>query len=483
MSSEILRALDEDSTAATAVRLLEVALQYVADASAGEGPVSSGRPAAAVYARFDEPLPMGLRSIDEVAARLTRDVVADANRLMHPMYVGHQVSPPLPAAIWVEPLVAALNQSLAVREMSPTVTPLETRLVRWMCALMGWDERAGGTVTSGGTEATLTALMAARAAAMPDAWRTGVGANPPVVLCGEHAHYAVTRAVAQLGLGLEQAIVVPSRDWRMDPAALGAALDVVAREERRVMAVVATAGSTATGSFDDLDAIGALCESRGLWLHVDGAHGASALLSAVHRGRLRGAARASSIAWDPHKMMLLPLAAGMLLVRDERALERAFAQQAPYLFHAADAERGWDQGVRSLQCSRRADAIKIWVALQRYGADGIGALYDLLCETTMALHQMIAERDDFEAVHAPESNILCFRYVGEHAPAAEARRDEFNRLLRERYNRSGRGWITTTVLGGRRVLRVTIMNPRTTPAHAGALLEGLAEAAREEAEA
>lgn len=480
MSSEILRALDEDSTTDVAVRLLEVALRYVADASAGEGPVSSARTAAELYARFDEPLPRGMRSIDELAGRLARDVVAEANRLMHPMYVGHQVSPPLPAAIWVEPLIAALNQSLAVREMSPTVTPLETRLVRWLCTLIGWDERAGGTVTSGGTEATLTALMAARAAAMPEAWRSGVGANPPVVLCGEHAHYAVTRAVAQLGLGLERAIVVPSRDWRMDPAAVATTLERMEREGSRVMAVVATAGSTATGSFDDLNAIGELCEAHGVWLHVDGAHGASALLSDAHRQRLHGIARADSIAWDPHKMMLLPLSAGMLLVRDERALERAFAQQAPYLFHDGGTERGWDQGVRSLQCSRRADAIKIWVALQRYGADGIGELYDLLCATTGALHTMIEARADFEAVHTPESNILCFRYVGAHAPVAEGERDEFNRRLRERYNQSGRGWITTTVLARRRVLRVTIMNPRTTAAHLAALLDGLADTAREE---
>ncbi len=152
------------------------------------------------------------------------------------------------------------------------------------------------------------------------------------------------------------------------------------------MAVVATAGSTATGSFDDLESIGKLCEERGLWLHVDGAHGASALFSATHRGRLRGLERARSIAWDPHKMMLMPLSAGMVLVRDERDLDAAFAQRAPYLFHAREASRAWDQGPRSFQCSRRMDVLKVWVALQRYGAEGLGAIYDHLCATARALH-------------------------------------------------------------------------------------------------
>ncbi|MBX6332610.1 MAG: aminotransferase class V-fold PLP-dependent enzyme, partial [Gemmatimonadaceae bacterium] len=339
-----------------------------------------------------------------------------------------------------------------------------------------WDTGAGGTFTSGGTEACFTALLAARAAIAPDAWERGVGDDPPVVVCGEHAHYSVTRAIAQLGLGTARAIVVPSRDWRMDPLALGETLDRLALAERRVMAVVATAGSTATGSFDDLETIGALCEARGLWLHVDGAHGASALLSDTHRHRVRGIAHARSVAWDAHKMMLMPLACGMLLVRDEGDLERAFRQHAPYIFHESDDHRSWDQGPRSFLCSRRADALKLWVALQRYGSSGFAALYDHLCATAYALYEALEARSDFETVHAPEANILCFRWVGD-LPRDAAALDEINRELRERYNRSGKGWITTTVLGGRRMLRVTIMNPRTTPSHVLRLVDELAEEA------
>ena len=191
-------------------------------------------------------------------------------------------------------------------------------------------------------------------------------------------------------------------------------------------------------------------------------------------------------------MMLLPLGAGVVLVREERWLEAAFAQAAPYLFHAppaaphapalAHAEeydaapRVWDQGVRSFQCSRRADALKAWVALQRYGADGLGALYDRLCDTAAALHARLAQHPAFEALHAPSCNILCFRFVGDAgAGAAPATLDRLNAALRADYNRSGDGWITTTVLGGRRVLRVTVMNPRTTEAHLDALVRGLAE--------
>jgi len=464
--------LETDAGADVAEAFLRLAVEHYAKTWSDDARVSTALGPDEIASRFDEPLPATGRSIDRVLERLRRDVLPESNHLTNPRAMGHQVSAPLPAAVWTEPVVAALNQSVAVWEMSPVGTILEARVLRWMCDLAGLGPEAGGTFTSGGTEATFTALLAARAAALPEAWTKGFGAAPPVVVHGEHAHYAVARAVGAMGLGTDNAVSVPSREWKMDVAALEALLDRLAAEDRAVMAVVATAGSTATGSFDDLESIGKLCEERGLWLHVDGAHGASALFSATHRGRLRGLERARSIAWDPHKMMLMPLSAGMVLVRDERDLDAAFAQRAPYLFHARDGSRAWDQGKRSFQCSRRMDVLKVWVALQRYGAEGLGAIYDHLCATARALHAAVVARPDFEALNEPESNILCFRWVGDRSLDAD-RLDALNLSLREAFNRSGEGWITTTVLGGKRVLRVTVMNPRTSARHVESVLDGL----------
>jgi len=451
---------------------VDLVVRYLADTAAGKGPVSTSHTAEELALRFDEPLPIEGMSLEALVARLKRDVLPEVTRLTHPMYMGHQVSAPLPAAIWIEALISACNNSTAVREMAPPANAIEHQLVRWLSGLVGWERGSGGTLTSGGTEATFTSLLAARAHALPEAWEAGVGADPPVVVYGEHAHYAVTRAVGELGIGLRNAIAVPSAGFRMDPQALEARLDRLAQDGRRVMAVVATAGSTPTGSFDDLEVIGALCEARGLWLHVDGAHGATALFSDRHRHRTAGIHRADSLTWDPHKTMLLPLSAGMVLVRDERYLDLAFSQGAPYLFHREAQDRTWDLGPRSFQCSRRADALKVWAVLLRYGAETIGALYDRLCDTARTLYYAVEAHPDFEAIHEPESNILCFRYVGDGA-ADEATLDRLNYELRQRYNRSGRGWITMTVLGGRRVLRTTIMNPRTGPEHLAELLDGL----------
>jgi L-2,4-diaminobutyrate decarboxylase len=474
LPDDLRQSVDADRTHEAGALFVDAVARYFAETDYGECAVSptAGHPER--RPAFDDSLPRQGQPLARVVARLEHEFLASANRLSHPMYMGHQVAAPLPAAVWTETVIAALNNSLAVEEMSPTATTVEDRVVRWMCDLVGYGAGSGGTLTSGGLEATHTALLAARAALDPDAWRHGITGAAPVIVCGEHAHYAIARAGGELGIGAENVRTVPSRDLKMDPAALPGVLDAVHGEGRRVMAVVATAGHTATGSFDDLQAIGDICEARGLWLHLDGAQGASALLSPLHAARLRGITKARTIAWDPHKLMLVPLAAGALLARDERDLSAAFSQQAPYLFHGDDGARSPDQGTRSFMCSRRADALKVWVALQRYGTGGLGAIYDHLCALATALHKMIAAHPEFVALHAPESNILCFRWLPPGVDD-EPTIDWLNLRLRERYNASGRGWITSTVLDGRRVLRVTLMNVRTEELHLVALLDGLSE--------
>jgi L-2,4-diaminobutyrate decarboxylase len=307
-----------------------------------------------------------------------------------------------------------------------------------------------------------------------------------VLVCGEHAHYAVRRAAGAMGLGVAHVVSVPSRaahDTRMDvrrspharrPGGVGARVLAVVRHRpaRRRRARSTTSRRSPTR---------APRTTRGCTWTARTAR--PALLADAHRHRVRGIGRAHSVAWDPHKMLLLPLACGAVLVREERWLEAAFAQAAPYLFHAPDdgEARVVDQGIRSFQCSRRADALKLWVAFQRYGADGLGALYAHLCDAAARLHARLAAHPRFAPLHAPASNILCFRWTGDDAVGlADDALDALQPRVRARYNASGAGWITVTTLGGRRVLRVTLMNPRTADAHLDALVAGLDAVALDE---
>lgn len=401
--------------------------------------------------------------------------------LAHPMYMGHQVAPPLPHAVLADAMASLLNNSVAVWEMSPTGTFVEGQVIRWMVELLGFPASADGTIVSGGSAANLTGLLAAREAAFPGLWRRGVAGVPEaaraVVLVSGHSHYSVERAVGLMGLGTDAVVPVAERDGAMDVAALERALREARAGGRVPLAVVATAGSTATGRFDDLEAVADVAARERVWLHVDGAHGASFLCSEALRPLLRGIERADSVAWDPHKMMFLPISTGAVFVRDRRHLDAAFQQSAPYLFHPRPGEdRSRDIGQRTLQCSKRLDALKLWVCLRHYGVRHFARLQEATVETTRLLHEKLVAADDFEPAHRPDSNILCFRWLPARArglpPEAQ---DALQAELRERWNASGRGWITATLLEGRRVLRVTLINPLTREAHLDALLDGLRE--------
>lgn len=177
MPPDIFTDLDLDATPESGSLFVDLVARHLEETRAGRGPVSTALSAKEIAQRFDEPLPHTGKPLREVVERVERDALRDANHLTHPMYMGHQVSAPLAAALWTEPVISVLNNSLAVREMAPTLTAIETRIVRWMTELAGFGSRAGGTLTTGGTEATFTALLAARARAIPDAWERGIGAD------------------------------------------------------------------------------------------------------------------------------------------------------------------------------------------------------------------------------------------------------------------------------------------------------------------
>jgi len=391
-----------------------------------------------------------------------RLVARYANQLHHPSYMGHQVCPPFLDSASADLLISFLNQSTAVWEMSPIATPIEKEIVRWIANLAGYPATSEGTAVSGGSAANLTGLMAARARWNADATNA---ARRPIVIASADAHYSIARAAAIMGIPAIDVLKVPTDDeLRMDVGGLEETLAAIeARDDAGTLAIVATSGTTATGAFDKLDEIALLRDRYRTWLHVDAAHGASVLLSPALSPLMLALERADSFSCDPHKMMWMPLSLGTILVRDGVWLRRAFEADAPYLFNAGSD----NLGEMTIQCSKRADAIKLWLLLRAYGTAPIAEAMERVTALTRYLYERLRASEDFEPVHEPELNILCFRRVGLS--------DEETADLRERLVRSGRAWITTTILRGERVLRVTMMNPRTTEAHVDAMLDALRE--------
>ena len=171
MIDDVMRELERDAAPDAAAQVIGLATEYFDATRRGDGPVSRGVAPNDVTARFDEPMPEHGRPLADVVARVRSEIIADANRLAHPMYMGHQVSFPLSTAAWTDAVISSLNQSLAVEEMSPTLTSVEHRVIRWMCDAAGFPEGSGGTFTSGGTEATFAALSMAPTETMPSSGR------------------------------------------------------------------------------------------------------------------------------------------------------------------------------------------------------------------------------------------------------------------------------------------------------------------------
>lgn len=382
---------------------------------------------------------------------LVRLVLVKSNQLHHPRYIGHQVCPPFAPAVVADFLISATNNSAAVWEMSPIGTVIEREMMRWLADLAGYPAECEATAVSGGSAANLTALLAARAR-----WNANGGGDRPVILASGDAHYSVARAASIMGI--DDVVKIDTDDaHRIDLAALE---DAVRSHGSSILAIVATAGSTATGAFDDLVAIRRIAGDR--WMHVDAAHGASVLLSDNLKHLVSGLESADSFAWDPHKMLWMPLSLGAVLVRDGIWLRRAFEADAPYLFHAEREQQ--NIGAMTIQCSKRVDAIKLWLTLKMCGAEAFAAALDKVAAVTRYAHERVRATPELEAMHEPQFNIFCFRLRGA---------DELNQRAREELMRSGEAWITSTMLKGRRVLRITVINPATEERHIDAMLEAV----------
>lgn len=400
---------------------------------------------------------------------LLGDVLARANHLHHPGYMGHQVAAPLPLAALCDFVMALLNNSSAVYEMGPVAMPVERVVVDWMARKLGMPAGAGGVFTSGGSLGNLTALLAAR-----HAKADSNDPRPPAFLVSEQAHYSVGRALRTMGLGAASCVPVPvDGGYHLRLDALPAALAEAQERGVRPVAVVASACTTATGSYDPLAGIADFCAEHGLWMHVDAAHGGAACLSETHRHRLAGIERADSVVWDAHKMLMMPSLSTAVLFRTDDDAYLAFEEEASYLFSGQRREEWYNLGHRTLECTKHSGALKLFVALQVYGESLFAEYVDYAYGLATQFHAMLQAAPDFEAAVVPESNIVCFRYRPAHVDDL----DGLQAALRRRVIATGHFYLVQTRLHDGLYLRTALMNPHTGVEQLESLLGAIREAA------
>lgn len=395
--------------------------------------------------------------------------------LHSPAYMGHQVNPPAPLTALSDLLNGIINGSTAIYEMGSTGAVMERLVIEAFTKLLDLSPTTGGFMTNGGTLANLTALLAARAAKWPegDAWQGGNGQLRPCVLVNEQAHYCIDRAVRIMGWGEEGIINVPSDEaYKMKTDQLGDIISDARNRGLTPLAIIGSAGTTSTGSFDDLAAIADIAERHGIWFHVDGAHGGALHLDPERQHLVRGMKRADSVIVDFHKTMMTPgLTTGVFFKNGSDAF-RTFHQKADYLLSFDSGEEDWaNMGRRTFECTKNMMSLRVFSLLSVYGPEVFRDYLSSVNNITARCAKAVRQFPELELAVLPETNIVCFRYHPKTKGLSLEEVNGLNQMIRAQIIQETDFYVVQTKLRGLVWLRCTFTNPMTSDEHVGKMLQ------------
>jgi L-2,4-diaminobutyrate decarboxylase len=396
-------------------------------------------------------------------AQFLAKYLESTTRLLHPAYLAHQVGTPHYSGALASLIDGFTNNPMAIYEMGPGAASIEWYLINWLLEKVGWQPQplkmpdspdqvfGGGVLTHGGSLANLTVLLAARSKMAPQAFQEG-NARDLVLLAPAESHYSIARAAGIMGLG-RNAVYPMAVDAKgvVIPEKLPEVYARLKNEGNSVFAVVANGCSTAAGLFDPIREMGEFCNAHDLWFHIDGAQGAGALLSQKHKKRLDGVELADSLIWDAHKLMRTPSLCTAILVKDFRTIDRAFQQEASYLFHEKE-QPGFDFIHRTVECTKAGLGLKLFFVLAALGEQGLEKHVDDQFELARQACDYIESQPEFECAAAPQSNILCFRLEGS---------DQLQLEVRDKLIAQGEFYLSTAAFSGQRYLRLVFNHPHT----------------------
>jgi glutamate/tyrosine decarboxylase-like PLP-dependent enzyme len=408
----------------------------------------------------------------ELQAELTH-IMDNSVRTAHPLFLNNLLAGFDPVSWIGEVASSLLNPTMATFEVAPLLTVIEKRMATELLRLFGID-RGEGIMTTGGSNANLLAVLCARSDSDPGLRRTGLPHNRFRIYVSEEAHYSFDKAANITGIGTENVVQVPCNGWgEMISEELERLIIADVQNGYAPVMVGATAGTTVFGAFDPIEEIAAICEAHEIWFHIDAAWGGGAVFSETGRALLKGAHRADSITIDAHKTLGTPLIASYFLTRHPAILKSATrGGGSDYLFHEDDPQ--WDSGTHSLQCGRRADALKLWLMWRYYGTDGLGAHMDKLLE--------LARFSQSEVERQPKLKLLSSQYLNVCFQVRPADPDEdidtFTLSVRQQIVSEGKALVNyASRKDGAIFFRLVLPNHQTKPEHITELIDHIVDTA------
>jgi aromatic-L-amino-acid decarboxylase len=404
------------------------------------------------------------------------DILRDFDRIVmpgilhwgHPAFLGYFGSTSNGPALLGEIAAAALNVSAMTWKTSPAATEMETTTLDWIRELIAIPDSFFGVVYDTASIAILHALAAARERAGPDIRKRGLAGRKEVpiyrIYASDQAHSSVEKAAIVLGIGEENVVRVRSdEDYRLDVTSLREAIESDTRAGLQPLAVVATVGTTSTGSVDPVPEIRDLCAAQSIWLHVDAAYGGA--FGALEEGRwaIAGMEEADSIVVNPHKWLFVPLDFSALYTRHPEILRGVFSLVPEYLRGDATNAGVPDYMDYGIQLGRRFRALKAWMVFRSFGRTGIVSRIREHCRLAELFASWVDADPSFVRSAPVTMGIVCFRYQPDGTGAEEG--DALNEAIVESVNAGGRTYITRTQLKGRVVMRIGIGNVLTTEDH------------------
>ena len=385
----------------------------------------------------------------------------------HPKYVAHLNCPVAYPAVIAEQLLTAINSSLDTWDQSAGGTLIEQKIIDWSIERIGLSATADGIFTSGGSQSNLMALLLARDHAAERLsghlirdFGLGPDAHRYRIFCSEVSHFSIQKSAALLGLGYNAVVpVTVDKEFKMDLTALDTAINECKAQGNIPIALVATAGTTDFGSIDPIDKLKTRCKADNLWLHVDAAYGCGLLAADNHRHLLNGIEQADSVTLDYHKSFLQPVSSSAFIVADKKQFKH-LTHHADYLNPFNDNPQAAPNLVdKSIQTTRRFDALKLWLTLRIMGHEQIGKVFSSVMALARSSYVALKQDPEFELIHQPELSTLVFRFNDKNL--SDEQLNLLNYQIKDELFKQGECAIARTKFRGINYLKFTLLNPST----------------------